>query len=246
MLYELCEKYIYSILDKILNDEVKINNIDEFLTINKEKLEYFQNYFIMLKSSYYSKILMNKYINNMIKILKYKSIFEDTLIINYDEDNENIKKVKINFFDLNSNNKSGLNDTKFRKKKKLNEKIGNNNSENIPNIYKVIQLVKKEKFYNQKIIDIIKGIDTFKNIPIFIIYKYYLFFDLLKNGEIPKEISSKLNLVLFKYRILYNNTISDEVYLFLNKLYINQNSRQDSKFFIIFEFKKEITKKWMN
>ena len=246
VLYELCEKYIYSILDKILNDEVKINNIDEFLTINKEKLEYFQNYFIMLKSSYYSKILMNKYINNMIKILKYKSIFEDTLIINYDEDNENIKKVKINFFDLNSNIKSGLNDTKFRKKKKLNEKIGNNNSENIPNIYKVIQLVKKEKFYNQKIIDIIKGIDTFKNIPIFIIYKYYLFFDLLKNGEIPKEISSKLNLVLFKYRTLYNNTISDEVYLFLNKLYINQNSRQDSKFFIIFEFKKEITTKYFD
>ena len=56
--------------------------IDAKLIINKQKFEYFHNYFIILKSSYYTKILMNQYINNMIKILKYKSIFEDTLTIN--------------------------------------------------------------------------------------------------------------------------------------------------------------------
>ena len=52
VLYELCEKYIYSILDKILIEESKESNNDENLPINTEKLEYFKNYFIILKSSY--------------------------------------------------------------------------------------------------------------------------------------------------------------------------------------------------
>ena len=52
---------------------------------------------------------MNQYINNLIKILKYKSIFEDTLTINYDEGNEVITNVQINFFNLNSNIKSNFN-----------------------------------------------------------------------------------------------------------------------------------------
>ena len=90
-------------MDKIVIEESKESNKDENLPINTEKLEYFKNYFIILKSSYYTKILMNKYIKNIIKILKYKSIFEDTLIVNYDDGNENITKVKINFFILNSN-----------------------------------------------------------------------------------------------------------------------------------------------
>ena len=53
----------------------------------------------------------------MIKILKYKSIFEDTLTINYDEGNDMISNVQINFFNLNSNIKSNFNDSILQKKK---------------------------------------------------------------------------------------------------------------------------------
>ena len=142
--------------------------------MNKQKFDYFQNYFLILKSSYYTKILMNQYINNLIKILKYKSIFEDTLTINYDEGNEVITNVQINFFNLNSNIKSNFNDSNSKKKKKY-EKKANKNSENTSNIYKVINILKKEQLYNKNIINSIKNIDIFKDIPIFIIYKYYLF-----------------------------------------------------------------------
>ena len=83
ILYELCEKYIYSIFSKFkIDDENEESLKDVNLLMNKQKFEYFQNYFIILKTSYYTKILMNQYINNLIKILKYKSIFEDTFTIN--------------------------------------------------------------------------------------------------------------------------------------------------------------------
>ena len=122
-MYELCEKYIYSIFSKFKNeDDDGQSLIDAKLIINKQKFEYFHNYFIILKSSYYTKILMNQYINNMIKILKYKSIFEDTLTINYDEGNDMITNVQINFFNLNSNIKSNFNDSSVQKKKSSKKK----------------------------------------------------------------------------------------------------------------------------
>ena len=63
----------------------------------------------------------------MIKILKYKSIFEDTLTI---KGNDMISNVQINFFNLNSNIKSNFNDSILQKKKSSNKisKIKNENN----------------------------------------------------------------------------------------------------------------------
>ena len=67
ILYELCEKYIYSIISKLKYEEDDEESLLDYkLIMNKQKFEYFQNYFITLKSSYYTKILMNQYINNII------------------------------------------------------------------------------------------------------------------------------------------------------------------------------------
>ena len=247
VLYELCEKYIYSIFTKIkIDDENEESLRDENLLMNKQKFDYFQNYFLILKSSYYTKILMNQYVNNLIKILKYKSIFEDTLTINYDETNEMITHVQINFFNLNSNIKSNFNDSIPKKKRNSFKKKNSQNSEDSSNIYKLINILKKEQMLNKNIINSIKNIDIFKDIPIFIIYKYYLFFDIFKDGEIPLEIFSKLNTFLVRYKTIYNNKISHTIYLLLKKLYTNQNNRTDSKFFGIFEFKKEIKTKYFD
>ena len=245
ILYELCEKYIYSILSQFkIDDENEESLKDINLLMNKEKFEYFQNYFIILRSSYYTKIMMNQYINNLIKILKYKSIFEDTLTINYDEGNDMITNVQINFFNLNSNIKSNFNDSSLQKKKSSKKK--NNNNDDRSNIYKVIKILKKEQLVNKNIINSIKDIDICKDIPIFLIYKYYLFFDLFKDGEIPMEIFSKLNLFLSRYKTIYNNKITNSIYTLLRKLYVNQNNIFNSKFYAIFEFKKEIKTKYFD
>ena len=247
VLFELCEKYIYSIFSIIRVDNEQEQSLkDENLLMNKQKFEYFQNYFIILKESYYTKILMNQYINNLVKILKYKSIFEDTLSINYDEGNETITNIQINFFTLKSSIKSHFNDSKAKKKKSSYGKKRKQKSENTSNIYKVINILKKEQLLNKNIINSIKSIDSFKDIPIFIIYKYYLFFDIFKDGEVPIEIFSKLNLFLSRYKTIYNNKISNSIYILLKKLYINQNNKTDSKFFAIFEFKREIKTKYFD
>ena len=248
VLFELCEKYIYSIFNKINIDENKEHLKEEDLLIDKQKFDYFRNYYSVLKTSLYVKFLMNKYIKNLIKILKYKSIFEDTLIINYDEGNENIINVQINFFNLNSNIKL-IDDSNMKSKKKSYKNNQDNNNfddKNNYNIYKVIKILKKEQLYNKNIIESIKNIDIFNNIPIFIIYKYYLFFDIFKDGEIPEEIFWKLNLFFTKYKTIYSNKISNSIYLLLKRLYINQNQNKDSKFYAIFEFKKEIKTKYLD
>ena len=49
ILYELCEKYIYSIFSKFKNeDDDGQSLIDAKLIINKQKFEYFHNYFIKI------------------------------------------------------------------------------------------------------------------------------------------------------------------------------------------------------
>ena len=60
------------------------------------------------------------------------------------------------------------------------------------------------------------------------------------------EIFSKLNYFLSRYKTIYNNRISNGTYMLLKKLYINQNNKSDSKFFVIFEFKKEIKTKYFD
>ena len=61
--------------------------------------------------------------------------------------------------------------------KKKSYKNNQDNFENKDNynIYRVINILKKEQLYNKNIIESIKNLDIFNNIPIFIIYKYYFF-----------------------------------------------------------------------
>ena len=73
-----------------------------------------------------------------------------------------------------------------------------------------------------------------------------MFFDIFKDGEIPMEIFSKLNLFLSRYRTIYNNKITNSIYRLLIKLYMNQNNISNSKFCAIFEFKKEIKTKYFD
>ena len=156
-----------------------------------------------------------------------------------------ISNVQINFFNLNSNIKSNFNDSILQKKKSSN-KISKIKNENNSNIYKVIKILKKEQMLNKNIINSINDIEIFKDIQIFIIYKYYLFFDIFKDGEIPMEIFSKLNLFLSRYKTIYNNKITNSIYILLKKLYMNQNNIPKSKYCAIFEFKKEITTKYFD
>ena len=144
-----------------------------------------------------------------------------------------ISNVQINFFNLNSNIKSNFNDSILQKKKSSN-KISKIKNENNSNIYKVIKILKKEQMLNKNIINSIIDIEIFKDIPIFIIYKYYLFFDIFKDGEIPMEIFSKLNLFLSRYKTIYNNKITNSIYILLKKLYMNKNNIPKSKFCAIF------------
>ena len=100
-LYELCQKYIYYISAKILNEidsDIKHNSYDNKLLNKKSEDEFLKNYKNLILS-YKVKRLICNYIDNMIKILKYKIIFEDSLVFQYDENNENITSVKINFLD---------------------------------------------------------------------------------------------------------------------------------------------------
>ncbi len=247
VLYELCEKYIYYIYSQIkVDSEDEQSYKHETVLLSKQKFEYFQNYFIILEESNKTKVLMNHYINNLIKILKYKSIFEDTLSITYDEGNETITNVQINFFTLNSNIKSHFNESASKRKKNYNDKKSSSNNSNSSNLYKIINILKKEQFYNRNIINSIKKIERFKDIPIFIIYKYYLFFDIIKGGEIPIEIFGKLNSFLAQHKYIYNNKITNNIYVLLKKLYANQNHNSDSKYFCIFQFKKELKTKYFD
>ena len=218
VLYELCEKYIYSIFSKIrIDDENEESLKDEYLLMNKQKFDYFQNYFMILKSSYYTKILMNQYINNLIKILKYKSIFEDTLTINYDEGNEIITNVQINFFNLNSNIKSNFNESNKKKKKNLYDKKSNYNSEDTSNIYKVIKILRKEQIYNKNIINSIKNIDIFKDKHS---SKYFVFISFL-NTNIPKNLESLL-LFCSAYNLFNSTYVPSDIRLLYNVLYLDK------------------------
>ena len=103
ILYELCQKYIYILSAKIMNEmhiEIVKNNTD-FLKF-KQRSDECKNYYHNLKMSYKVKRLISNYIYNEQKLLKYKIIFEDSLSFQFDEYNENIS-VKINFFNHSTN-----------------------------------------------------------------------------------------------------------------------------------------------
>ena len=84
----------------------------------------FKNYCSNIKIAYNIKFLINDYINNEIKILKYKYIFEDSINFKFDENLEKIISVRINFFkekrfakDFYSNNDIKKMNNNLKKKK---------------------------------------------------------------------------------------------------------------------------------
>ena len=84
--------------------------------------------------------------------------------------------------------------------------------------------------YYNNIIAYVKVINLFKDLPIFIVYKLYIFFDIFEGGNIPEEISTKL------YNLLSNtinkniniNKITNIIYDLLKKRYNEQNNKKDS------------------
>ena len=99
VLYELSQKYIYFILayeQKKLNKEIGDNKI-KLLKI-QQKDEYFKKYYIILEIAFKVRKTICNYIDNEIKILKYKKLFEETMEFKFDENSEEITKINIKFF----------------------------------------------------------------------------------------------------------------------------------------------------
>ena len=227
-LYELNQKYIYFIQakEKCNKDYEIVENKNDFL-VKTKRAEYFNNYFNSLKISYKIKRIINNYIDNFIKIIENKNIFEESLSFNFDENSENIILVKINYFEQQSNIEENFN--KFSS-----------------NLYFIIYLLKKEKLYYNNIINYIKKMNFFKDIPIFIIYKYYLFFDIFGGGIVPQEISNKLYLSISRNKNIYDNIITNTIFTSLTIIYNDQNNKNDSKFFALYEYKRDLRIKYFS
>ena len=245
-LYELSQKYIYFMDAKIKYESEtkkkdKINSL-----INKQKFEYYKNYYLNLRLSLKVKNIINNYIDNILKILKYKSIFEETLSFKFDENNETINYVKIKFFNLNSNIENNYNVPNKKLRKKANYNKGIYFCGNSSNLYNIIALLNNVEIYYKNIINSIKTIDMFKDIPIFMIFKYYLFFDIFDGGKIPKEISIKLYTSFTHNKNSHSNSITNHLYILLKKRYFEKYNKDDSKFFAIYEYKKELKTKYFS
>ena len=242
ILYELCQKYIYFLSAKIMNEmEIEIvKNNATFLKF-KQRSDECKNYYNNLKMSYKVKRLISNYIYNELKILKYKTIFEDSLSFQFDEYNENIS-VKINFFN-NSTSIDNLYSDYLPSNKGSKRRSSKENSSST-NLYIIIYLLKKEQFFYRKIIEYIKELDTTKGVPVFMIYKYFLFFDIFEGGKMPDEIKNQLYESLINTQNSYNGIITNNDYRILKKRYNEQNNKIDSKFYVIVEFKRELTTKY--
>ena len=246
-LFELSQKYIYYIyaFEKHEIEETKIQDKNKLL-INSGKRLYFNGYFLNLKMSLKIKKLVNLYIDNYIKITKYRNVFEESLKINYDESNEYITSVNIHFFEISSEVEGILD--------KLSQKNINNKTENYikkkyekkPNLNKVINLLKIEKVSYG---NILSSIDTFKetqNIPAFMVFKLYLFFDFFEGGKFPNEISLKMHEFLINKKIIYNGRIKNSDFSKLKKQYMKQNSTINSNYYAIFEYKNDLRTKYFS
>jgi hypothetical protein len=85
-----------------------------------------------------------------------------------------------------------------------------------------------------------------KNIPIIIIFKYCLFFDFFKDGKIPQELANKLNSNIGEKMNLYSNYLTINEYPFLKKIYNEQNCNFNSKYYAIYQFKKDLRTKYFS
>ena len=229
-LYELCQKYVYY-----------IKAMDKFDKRRKHFLEFYLNYYRISKISNKVKIIMNYYVETILKILKYKNIFEESLDIKYDENNEFVENIKINFFQQNSYIENESNNLKISKL------INNeNDSNNFSNLYKIIGILKLCQKYYDDIIDYIKVMSLFKNLPIYILYKFHIFFDIFEGGKIPEEISHKLYYLLLNNINSNTNKTKNKIYDLLKERYNEQNNCIDSKFYAIYEYKIELIIKYFN
>ena len=237
-LYELNQKYIYFISADAENDiELNVYKDSEKLLRHK-KMGELKYYYIIIKVAYNTKFLLNDYINNELNILKYKYIFDDSLSFKFDENNENIISVKINFYDQ----KAKIENEFDNSKSKRNKRIRNEST----NLYNVINLLNYEQLYYDQIINAINEIDETKIVPIFITFKFFLFFDLIKGGQMPDKIGNKLYFCLYQKANLYNGNINNNDYYILKRKYNEENNKKDSKVYSIYEFKKEIRVKFLS
>ena len=234
-LYELSHKYINYIDAKDKLD--KGFNIIENSFLKNNRKEYYLNLFKSLKISIKVKSLLNKYIDVLNKILKFKNLFSEGLSFKLDDNNELIDSVKINFFEQ----KSTIDDINNNK----NEKTKQKESKKLSNLSNVIQLLKNEELYYNNIINIIKNIDFITDFPIFIIYKYYIFFDIIEGHQIPAEISNKIYLLFSNNQTNYMN-ITNKIYNLLKIRYNEQNNNINSKFCAIYEYKNDLTIKYFS
>ena len=244
VIYELCQKYIYFIIAKVKYDydiEIEYNKYD--LLKNQIRQNEFIDYYYNLTLSNKAKKFISNYIDNEIKILKYKNIFEESLSFHFDENNENLLSVKINFYNqfINIDNLYNEYDDKKDKKSKM-EKENKNSS----NLYNIIYLLNLEYKYYRKIIYSISRIQINKDIPIFMIFKYILFFDIFLGGKIPEQVMDKLYSCFNTSTNLYNSFISENEYTILKRKYKEQNNLLCSKTHVIVEIKKELRTKYFS
>ena len=233
-LYELEQKYIYYLSAKEryeLEMDIKNNN-KKLLLLYKLNSEEVRNYYIYLKLSKEVKKLLIDYIDNQTKILKYKIIFEDSLTYKYDENNENIISVKISFFE---------------KSTKIDNLYNNSKQtiiENKTNLHFICYLLNEEYYNHKQVLNLINKMDTGQNMPIGIIFKFFIFFDIFGDGKMPADIPSKLYNSLTNKINLYNSDITTKEYNILIKKYKELNCKSNSKHYAIFEFKRDIRTKY--
>ena len=244
VIYELCQKYIYFIIAKVKYDydiEIEYNKYD--LLKNQIRQNEFIDYYYNLTLSNKAKKFISNYIDNEIKILKYKNIFEESLSFHFDENNEKLLSVKINFYNqfINIDNLDNEYDNKKVKKNKM-EKEKRIRS----NLYNIIYLLNMEYKYYRKIIYSISRIQINKDIPIFMIFKYILFFDIFLGGKIPEQVIDKLYACFNTSTNLYNSFISENEYNILKRKYKEQNNLLCSKTHVIVEIKKELRTKYFS
>jgi hypothetical protein len=206
--------------------------------LKHKKMNELKSYYLGIKVVYNIKFIINDYINNELNILKYKYLFDDSLSFKLDENNENITSVKINFYDQ----KSKIENEYDNKRNKRNKIINNEST----NLYNVINLLNNEYLYYEQLITTIIEIDDTKILPAFIIYKYFLFFDLFNGGQMPDKIGSKLYFCLTKKVNLYNTNINSHDYYILKRRYNEETNQIDSKVYLIIEFKKDMTTKYFS
>ena len=248
ILFELSQKYLYYIYgyEKQEIEEEKKNQDKSKLLIGSEKRLYFKRYFLNLKMSLKIKKLVNLYIDNHIKITKYRNIFEESLKINYDESNEYITSVNIIFFEISSEVEGVLDKVRQKNINNKNENYIKKKYEKKTNLNKIINLLKIEKVIYGNILSTINTFKETQNIPVFMVFKLYLFFDIFEGGKFPDEISLKMHEFLTNKKIIYNGLIKNSDYSKLNNKYMKQNSTINSNYYAIFEYKYDLRTKYFS